>query len=255
MSAREQATISAAGDLVALDVSTLNAAAVHLRGGDTAAAGANLTFEASLNSTNGTDGDWFAIQGARSNANTAESATGALALGAGAANPYGWRLNTASYAWVRARATAITSGQVVAIIQGSWYPVETIPVTPTHAVTGSGSFTIATPPGSAYSLTTAATTNAAVVKSSAANLFDLTLSNPTATAVVVKLYDKATAPTVGTDIPKVTIPVPAGAMVPVQFGQNGKRFTSGIGIAVTANAAATDTAAAVAGVQVHGTYI
>ncbi len=102
-------------------------------------------------------------------------------------------------------------------------------------------------------MTAAATTNAAVV-SSAGNLFTLTASNPTATPCYVKLYNKTTAPTVGTDVPVMTIPVPATSFQKVDLGQIGHRFTSGISIAVTAGPLANDTAAAVAGVQIMATY-
>ena len=99
-----------------------------------------------------------------------------------------------------------------------------------------------------------ASTNASNQKSSAGNLFELSVSNPTATAAAVKLYNKATAPTVGTDVPILTIPIAAGAMVSLSFGELGKRFATGISMAITAAIAATDTASSVAGVQVHGTY-
>ena len=119
--------------------------------------------------------------------------------------------------------------------------------------------TIATPAGTAYAATTAASTNAAVVKSTAGNLFEITVSNPTATPAYVKLYNKATAPTVGTDVPVLTIPVAATAAgagtVTINFGQIGKRFVTGIGIAVTGAAVATDTTATVAGIQVHASYV
>jgi hypothetical protein len=109
--------------------------------------------------------------------------------------------------------------------------------------------------GSSYTRVTTASTNAASIKASPGNLFSLSLSNPTATATFVKLYDKASAPTVGTDVPVVTVPVAASSCVALTLGSIGKLFATGIAIAVTAAAVATDTANAVAGVQIHGTYI
>jgi hypothetical protein len=107
----------------------------------------------------------------------------------------------------------------------------------------------------AYSLVTAASTNAAAVgaASSSRKLLELAISNPTATAAYVKIYAKATAPTVGTDIPVMTIPVPAGGFVSWS-APFGKAMSAGIAIAVTGAAAATDTTAAVAGVQIHATF-
>lgn len=109
--------------------------------------------------------------------------------------------------------------------------------------------------GTAYSAVTTASTNAAIVKGSVGNLFELTISNPTATPAFVKLYNKALAPTVGTDVPVWTISIPATTDRQFSFSQPGKRFSGGIAIAVTAAAPATDTAVAVAGIQIHGTYI
>jgi hypothetical protein len=118
---------------------------------------------------------------------------------------------------------------------------------------------VPTPPGTKYNLVTAATTNAAVIKATAGNMYHILISNPTATAAFVKLYDKATAPTVGTDVPVVTIPIgaagTANAFVAVPLSYPGQRFTAGIGIAVTAAAVATDTAVTVAGIQIAATYV
>ena len=61
-------------------------------------------------------------------------------------------------------------------------------------------------------------------------------SNIGASPAYVKLYNKATAPVVGTDIPDMIIPVPAAAagvpgiaMLPIGFA--GFRFALGLGIA------------------------
>lgn len=120
-----------------------------------------------------------------------------------------------------------------------------------------GTWTVTASPatGTTYNLVTAGTTNAAVIKSTAGSLYELTISNVTATAISVKFYNKATAPTVGTDVPIMTHTVAAGATLCVQFGEVGKRFATGIGIAATALPIATDTGVAVALVQINATYI
>jgi hypothetical protein len=121
--------------------------------------------------------------------------------------------------------------------------------------------TVATPAGTAISVVSAATTNASSQKATAGNLFEVSVSNPTATPAYVKFYNKATAPTVGTDVPVLTIVAPATSATQIPtainltFSQIGKRFSNGIAMAITGGALATDTAVAVAGVQVHGTYI
>jgi len=109
--------------------------------------------------------------------------------------------------------------------------------------------------GTAYSLVSAATTNAASVKATAGNLFELSLFNVTAATVYLKLYNKASAPTVGTDVPIMTIPVAAGALYAAEFGRVGKRFATGIALAITGAPAATDATAVAAGAQLSMTYL
>lgn len=109
--------------------------------------------------------------------------------------------------------------------------------------------------GSAYSKVTTASTNAAVVKASAGNLLEVSVSNVTATAIYVKLYNKATAPTVGTDVPILTIPAAANSVVAVPLGPVGKRFSTGIAIAATGVITAADATNAVALVQISASYL
>ena len=95
----------------------------------------NCTFEGSLNSTNGSDGNWFAVQAIRSNANTVETATGNLS----AAPAYAWELSVNGLRWFRVRATAYASGtQVWTMVPGA-YATEPIPaaqVTAAQPVSG-----------------------------------------------------------------------------------------------------------------------
>lgn len=106
-----------------------------------------------------------------------------------------------------------------------------------------------------YALTTAASTNAAVIKSTAGTAYFGHITNTSAAAIHVKLYNKATAPTVGTDVPLVIFSVPANSTLPLDFGRLGKRFGSGIGVATTANQVNTDTTAIAAGCLVNIDYI
>lgn len=98
-------------------------------------AGANCTFEGSLNSTNGTDGNWFGVQAIRTSANTIETTTGVLA----AAPAYAWELSVNALKYFRIRATAWTSGtQVWTLVPGT-YATEPIPgaqVSSTQPVSG-----------------------------------------------------------------------------------------------------------------------
>jgi len=106
-----------------------------------------------------------------------------------------------------------------------------------------------------YSVVTAASTNAAAIKATAGNVYELNVSNLTAASISVKLYNKATAPTVGTDIPLRTYTIVAGGTLALELGRVGARFATGIAIAVTALPAATDTTVVTAGAQIHLTYI
>jgi hypothetical protein len=106
-------------------------------------AGVNFTFEGSLNSTNGTDGNWFAIQAVRTNANTIETTSGVL----GAAPAYGWELSVNGLNWFRVRATAWTSGTAGIQIQPGAYATEPIPaaqISGTQPVSGTVTANIGT---------------------------------------------------------------------------------------------------------------
>lgn len=230
-------TITVNGDIVSLDVSRISNIMCHCYGTFSTI---NCVFEGSLNSTNGTDGNWFSIQAIRSNANTIETTTGNLS----AAPAYGWELSVNGLKWFRVRATAFTSGTQNWVIMPAPYATEPIPgaqASATQTISGTATVTPATP--TAYNLSSAATTNAVAVKASAGTVYGITVSNANAAARYLKLYNKATAPTVGTDIPILTVPIPATGLASVNFGALGHRLTTGIGIALTTGMAYTDTAA------------
>lgn len=250
-------SITANAQTVALNVDRASNVTISLVA--TSLVGHNATFEYSNNSTNGADGNWYGIQVVRSNANTVETATGVLA----ATPVYGWEASVNAYKWVRVRATAHTSGTAAYLIKQGTYATEPIPavqVTGTQPVSGSltsagtTTNTPATPTASAVN--SAATTNATSVKSSAGTAYSVTASNTGAAAAFVKLYNKASAPTVGTDVPVLTIPVPAGGVVNINLGSMGHRFTTGIALAITNLAADSDTTAVAASqVKVLTAYI
>ena len=221
----------------------------------TTLSGHNATFEYSNNSTNGTDGNWYGVQVVRSNANTVETTTGVLA----ATPVYGWEASVNGYKWFRVRATAHTSGTAAYILQPGSYATEPIPaiqVTGTQPVSGTVTVTAGTVnpvvPATPYFLNSAATTNGALILTGTSGLQAFYATNEGASVAYVKLYNKATAPTVGTDVPEMTIPVPAAvsgvpgvATIPIGF--HGFRFALGLGIAITRNAVHTDTTAIGAG--------
>ena len=87
-----------------------------------------------------------------------------------------------------------------------------------------------------FRLISEATTNITVVKASAGQLTTITAVSLNDAAVsYLKLYDKATAPVLATDIPVMTIAIPtnaqgAGIVIPIP---NGLNFSNGIALALT----------------------
>src|SRR6266849_4721649 len=105
-----------------------------------------------------------------------------------------------------------------------------------------------------FKLITTASTNATLVKGSIGNLYDVVAINQTATVAYLKFYDKATAPTCGTDVPVLTLPLPASATVPppvVVDSAVGIQFYNGIGICVVGGVADGDSSNAVANALVN----
>lgn len=117
------------------------------------------------------------------------------------------------------------------------------------AVTGAGTPAV---PATPYFVNSAATTNGALILTGTSGLQAFYATNIGATAAFVKLYNKATAPTVGTDVPEMIIPVPAAVsgvpgVAQLPMGFNGFRFALGLGIAITGAVADSDTTAVAAG--------
>ena len=99
----------------------------------------------------------------------------------------------------------------------------------------------------ALTLNSAASTNATVIKASPGDLYEISLTNYSAAPKFVKLYNKASAPTVGTDVPTLTIALPANTEKVYEFGAQGKRFPSGIALAITSLQPVADATAVAAG--------
>lgn len=107
-------------------------------------------------------------------------------------------------------------------------------------------------PATPFFLNSLATTNGALIITGTSSLQSFFATNSGAAVAYVKLYNKATAPTVGTDVPEMIIAVPpaVGAVigsVEITPGYIGYRFPLGLGIAITGLLADTDTTAVAAG--------
>lgn len=121
------------------------------------------------------------------------------------------------------------------------------------AVEQSGTFSVGMAPATSGGLSisraiSAASTNATSAKASAGQVYGWFCSNVNASAAYLKLYNKASAPTVGTDTPVMTILIPgntAGAGTNVEF-TNGIAFSTGIAWALTTAVADSSTAAVAA---------
>ena len=109
------------------------------------------------------------------------------------------------------------------------------PVTgdPAAVVVLSPNAPISLPVPTLHTLEAVATVNATSVKAGAGTVFALSLTNVSAATRYFKLYDKATAPTVGADIPILTIPIPAYYCLVQAFPLLGLRLGSGIAYAIT----------------------
>ena len=94
-------------------------------------------------------------------------------------------------------------------------------------------------------LISAASTNATSVKASAGQLYGWYLFNSSSATRYLKIYNKASAPTVGTDTPFMTIPIPGGAAANVFF-THGIAMDTGIAFGLTTGMTDGDTGAVAA---------
>lgn len=136
--------------------------------------------------------------------------------------------------------------------------ITTLPVSlasvPSHAVTNAGTFAtqVSSSTTGGYTpgkLISAASTNATSVKASAGTIGYITASNINAAARYLKLYNKASTPTVGTDTPVHTFLIPgntAGAGTNIPLPSQGIGFSTGIAFALTTGATDADTGAVAA---------
>jgi hypothetical protein len=133
---------------------------------------------------------------------------------------------------------------------------------PTHAVTQSGTWTVqpgntanstawlvtqapATSGGlSTYTLISAATTNLNTPKSSAGQIYNIQAFNTNASSVrYLKIYNKASNPTLASDTPIAVYMIPSGGGGVVVEISNGIACSNGIAIAITGAVANNDTTA------------
>lgn len=143
--------------------------------------------------------------------------------------------STVSTAVTNAGTFAVQVSNANANVQ-SGAPVTIVAAMPTATANG----------GTASRINAAASTNATSLKASAGQLYTIDVFNVAAYNVFLKLYNKASAPTVGTDTPVMTIPIQAGGGYSKTWPM-GLTFATGIAYAITKLQADSDTTVLVAG--------
>jgi hypothetical protein len=156
--------------------------------------------------------------------------------------------------------TATTAGTTTLNVQGMQFPVSQPVVQPiSGSVTASGTVTanqgtLVTP--TALNHNSAAAVSLVSIKTSAGTLYNVSASNNGAGAAFLKLYNKASAPVVASDVPILILPIAASGAIDHDFGLIGHRFTTGIAMAITGAMADTDATVLAAGqVKAIASYI
>lgn len=116
-----------------------------------------------------------------------------------------------------------------------------LPVLPVVAST-SGGMTL-----TSRLLSSAATTNPTVAKASAGRMYRIEAYNTTASVKYLKLFNKASSPTFGTDTPVRTIPLLPGVTTVRDWSDIGYYFSAGISWGITGALADNDNTALAAG--------
>lgn len=191
-----------------------------------------VSFQVSNDNTN-----WYNLAGKNS-----ADAAGSLIVSV--TTPQIFIATLVGYQFFRVRFTAYTSGTATAsaFLSRESTPITALPSAPTNTVIGSATSSGVT----VYTVNSAASTNAAVIKSTAANLYGISAMNTSATTKYVRFYSKATTPTVGTDVPIMVVAVPATSSKEIDYTP-ALRIATGLGVAITGGAAATDATAVSAG--------
>jgi len=121
---------------------------------------------------------------------------------------------------------------------------------------GTGNFDAASTSGGTTPSHTisAASTNATSLKASAGHVYGFIVSNTNAAARFFKIYNKASAPTVGTDTPVVTVHLPPNSTV-IRVYPKGLALGTGIAWALTTGIANSDTGSVGTDISVDIDYL
>lgn len=107
-------SLTTSGNTLAVDVADASNVMLHIRNiGSAAMAAGAFVFEGSLDSTDGSDGAWFALKAIRSDSDTVETGRGTSSLAAGAGQAYAWALSVNAVQWFRIRcSTTLTTNAI-----------------------------------------------------------------------------------------------------------------------------------------------
>lgn len=151
--------LSALNSVVYCDVRRCSNVVYHVKNvGTVTMAAGTFVFEASLDSTTGTNGTWFSVQAARSNANIAGTSIAITSLAANAGDAYAWESSVNGYKWFRVRCSVATTANSKArwTLQPGTYATEPLPVNQVSSVTATANIGTNSPTIYADSTTTLA---------------------------------------------------------------------------------------------------
>lgn len=154
----------------------------------------------------------------------------------------GVRVITTAYTATMVGIVHVTNATAMVSLDGQ----PTVTVTGTVGISGTQTNYIAghtTGGATTYLLISAATTNSTLISTGAHTLYAIDAYNNGAGNAYVKIYAKATAPTVGTDTPIKVIMLPPGGGSNIVLPPQGDVVALGLGLGITGGAANTDTTA------------
>jgi len=234
-----QSVFTANGQIEAFDVTEFNTIAIQI------AVAGTLTYvpEVSLDGTVWVPAMGFLVSSGSQATTLANAALGSI-----------YRYNVAGVRRFRLRCSAFTSTGTVSVFRAA-LPAEGVDAATALPVgtnlIGDVGIGVRATAGGLSTLgrlaSSAATTNATLVRNSACRLYKIRGFNASAATKFMKLYNKATAPTVGTDTPVATLGLKAGEPFDIDFVPTGLSFATGLGYALTGAAADNDTTALAAG--------
>lgn len=232
-------SVTSAAVLFSQDVSNYRSVAVQVVSAGTSC---TITYETSNDGTT-----WYAVAGYTplnlgTTAPVTTSTTAILLVFPCVARFFRARVSTYGSGTVTVvaefRADALPQLGVYAFIQNA--AANALPIAFSGTVAPASS---ATGAASKARVKSAASTNATSVKASAGRLYEIRVCNTSAAMKFLKFYNKASAPTVGTDTPVATYPIaPNGGRVDV-VSILGISFATGIAYAITGAVGDSDTTA------------